>query len=190
MKSNKPTDKLRQLIANAYAGKLPLPSYGEIVRIPVNVPIPADVTIKLRSLQGYKPTRGRGKKTSLKLLLNHSDNATNLQLAGYISSEYKMKIYRVDLSKIIGKYIGETEKNIDAVFKKALAANYILLFDEGEALFGKRTEVKDAHDKYANQETAYLLQRIEDHKGIVLLNCNLPQCAAITFLRSFDTYEN
>ena len=78
----------------------------------------------------------------------------------------------VDLSTVQGKYIGETEKNLSKILDKASAANLILYFDEADALFGKRTNVRDAHDKYANQETSYLLQKLEKFKGIVILTTN------------------
>lgn len=81
-------------------------------------------------------------------------------------------LYRVNLAGVVSKYIGETEKNLDRIFSAADSRDAILLFDEADALFGKRTEIKDAHDRYANVETAYLLQRIESHTGIVILTSN------------------
>jgi SpoVK/Ycf46/Vps4 family AAA+-type ATPase len=82
-------------------------------------------------------------------------------------------VYRVDLSMVVSKYIGETEKNLEKVFAKAEHKNWILFFDEADALFGKRTSISDAHDKYANQEIAYLLQRLEDYNGLVILSSNM-----------------
>jgi hypothetical protein len=82
-------------------------------------------------------------------------------------------VYRVDLSRVVSKYIGETEKNLERVFDTAERLGCILFFDEADALFGKRTSVGDAHDRYANQEVSYLLQRIEDFDGVVLLASNL-----------------
>ena len=81
-------------------------------------------------------------------------------------------VFRIDLSRIISKYIGETEKNLSRLFDKAENKNWILFFDEADALFGKRTDIRDAHDKYANQEVAYLLQRIECYGGLVILASN------------------
>jgi SpoVK/Ycf46/Vps4 family AAA+-type ATPase len=77
---------------------------------------------------------------------------------------------------IVSKYIGETEKNLAKVFNRAANKEWILFFDEADALFGKRTSVKDAHDKYANQEVSYLLQRIEKYEGLVLIACNSVYC--------------
>lgn len=81
-------------------------------------------------------------------------------------------VFRVDLSRVVSKYIGETEKNLSRLFDKAENKNWILFFDEADALFSKRTDVRDAHDKYANQEVAYLLQRIESYNGLVILASN------------------
>jgi hypothetical protein len=81
-------------------------------------------------------------------------------------------VFRVDLSRVVSKYIGETEKNLSRLFDKAENKNWILFFDEADALFAKRTDVRDAHDKYANQEVAYLLQRIEAYNGLVVLASN------------------
>ena len=81
-------------------------------------------------------------------------------------------VFRIDLSRVVSKYIGETEKNLSRLFDKAENKDWILFFDEADALFGKRTDIRDAHDKYANQEVAYLLQRIENHGGLVILASN------------------
>jgi len=83
-----------------------------------------------------------------------------------------MDIYRVDLTSIVSKYIGETEKNLARLFDNAEKKNWILFFDEADSLFGRRAGVKDSHDRYANQEVSYLLQRIENHPGIVILAIN------------------
>jgi AAA+ superfamily predicted ATPase len=81
-------------------------------------------------------------------------------------------VFRIDLSRVVSKYIGETEKNLARLFDRAENQNWILFFDEADALFGKRTDIRDAHDKYANQEVAYLLQRIESYNGLVILASN------------------
>jgi SpoVK/Ycf46/Vps4 family AAA+-type ATPase len=103
-----------------------------------------------------------------------------------MGKQMKMEVYQVDLSMVISKYIGETEKNIRQVFDTADDRNWILYFDEADALFGKRTEVKDAHDKYANQEVSYLLQRMEDYKGIVILATNMKNNIDEAFTRRFS----
>ena len=81
-------------------------------------------------------------------------------------------VFRVDLSRVVSKYIGETAQHLSRLFDKAEHKNWILFFDEADALYGKRTDVRDAHDKYANQEVAYLLQRIEGYNGLVILSSN------------------
>jgi len=92
--------------------------------------------------------------------------------AEVIAGGLKRDLYRVDLSKILSKYIGETEKNLERLFDAAESAGAILFFDEAEALFGKRSEVKDSQDRYANLEINYLLQRLETFKGLVILTTN------------------
>jgi AAA+ superfamily predicted ATPase len=100
-----------------------------------------------------------------------------------IAGELGLELWRIDLSQVINKYIGETEKNLDRVFADAEAGGTILLFDEADALFGRRTDVKHAHDRYANVETAFLLQRLESHRGIVVLATNLNRNLDEAFLR-------
>ncbi len=96
-----------------------------------------------------------------------------------------LELYKIDLSQIVDKYIGETEKRLKEVFDRAEKSNMILFFDEGDALFGKRSEVKDAKDKYANTEVAYLLQRMEEYSGIVLMATNLANQIDSAFVRRF-----
>ncbi len=93
--------------------------------------------------------------------------------AQILARELNLDLYKIDLSGVISKYIGETEKNLDRIFREAQHSNAILFFDEADALFGKRSEVKDAHDRYANIEVAYLLQKMEEYDGIVILATNL-----------------
>ena len=95
-------------------------------------------------------------------------------------------VFRIDLSLVISKYIGETEKNLSKLFDRAENKDWILLFDEADALFGKRTGVRDAHDKYANQEVSYLLQRIESHAGLVILASNMKSNIDAAFTRRFN----
>ena len=93
--------------------------------------------------------------------------------AEVIAWDLGLDLYQIDLSRVVSKYIGETEKNLDKIFTEARTSNAILLFDEADALFGKRSEVKDAHDRYANIETGYLLQKMEEYEGIAILATNL-----------------
>ncbi|MDZ4819919.1 MAG: ATP-binding protein [Planctomycetota bacterium] len=96
-------------------------------------------------------------------------------------------VFRIDLSRVVSKYIGETEKNLSRLFDKAENKNWILFFDEADALFGKRTDIRDAHDKYANQEVAYLLQRVEGFSGLVILATNQRGNIDDAFVRRFQT---
>ncbi|HEU4718442.1 MAG TPA: ATP-binding protein [Bacteroidia bacterium] len=97
------------------------------------------------------------------------------------------EVYRIDLSMVVSKYIGETEKNLSKIFEQAEHKKWLLFFDEADALFGKRTKVEDAHDRYANQEVSYLLQRIEDFEGIVILASNFKSNLDEAFTRRFQS---
>lgn len=118
---------------------------------------------------------GMGKKLrpGYKALFHGPPGTGKTLTASLLGKLYNLEVYRIDLSMVISKYIGETEKNLEKVFKKAENKNWILFFDEADALFGKRTTISDSHDKYANQEIAYLLQRLEDYPGLVILASNM-----------------
>jgi SpoVK/Ycf46/Vps4 family AAA+-type ATPase len=103
--------------------------------------------------------------------------------ADIIAGELGLDLYKIDLSNVVSKYIGETEKNLSRIFDEAETSNAILFFDEADALFGKRSEVKDSHDRYANIETGYLLQRMEEHEGIVILASNFRKNMDDAFIR-------
>jgi AAA+ superfamily predicted ATPase len=103
--------------------------------------------------------------------------------AEILAGDLSLELYKLDLAAVVSKYIGETEKNLDQVFDAAAAGNVVLFFDEADALFGKRTEVSDAHDRYANIETAYLLQRLESYDGVVVMATNLAKNIDAAFLR-------
>ena len=103
--------------------------------------------------------------------------------AEVIASSLQLDLYRIDLSQVVSKYIGETEKNLNQIFTAAANANAILLFDEADALFGKRTEVKDSHDRYANLEVGYLLQQMEAYEGLAILTTNLKANLDQAFIR-------
>ena len=100
-----------------------------------------------------------------------------------LAHELGLDLYRIDLAATVSKYIGETEKNLRRLFDAAEASGAVLLFDEADALFGKRGEVKDGHDRYANLEVAYLLQRMESYRGLAILTTNLRANVDRAFLR-------
>ncbi len=106
--------------------------------------------------------------------------------ANVLGNETGKDVYRIDLSMVVSKYIGETEKNLELLFARAEDKNWILFFDEADALFGKRTGVRDAHDKYANQEVSYLLQRIEEFNGLIILSTNMKNNIDDAFIRRFN----
>jgi SpoVK/Ycf46/Vps4 family AAA+-type ATPase len=107
--------------------------------------------------------------------------------AALLGKAMKKDVYRIDLSMVVSKYIGETEKNLEMLFARAEDKDWILFFDEADAIFGKRTNVRDAHDKYANQEVSYLLQRIEDYNGLVILASNMRNNIDEAFIRRFNS---
>jgi hypothetical protein len=103
--------------------------------------------------------------------------------AEVVANELRLDLYRIDLSQVVSKYIGETEKNLRRVFDAAEEGGAILLFDEADALFGKRSEVKDSHDRYANIEVSYLLQRMESYRGLAILTTNMKSALDAAFMR-------
>ncbi len=104
-----------------------------------------------------------------------------------MAHELGLDLYKIDLSTVVSKYIGETEKNLTKIFSEARSSNAILFFDEADALFGKRTSVQDAHDRYANIETNYLLQKMEEHDGLAILATNLCKNMDDAFTRRLHT---
>jgi MoxR-like ATPase len=124
------------------------------------------------------------------VLLTGASGVGKTMAASVIARDLGLEMYRIDLSSVVSKYIGETEKNLDRVFNEAQTSNAVLFFDEADALFGKRSEVKDAHDRYANVETAYLLQRMEAYDGVTVLATNLSRNLDEAFARRmFATIE-
>ena len=114
-----------------------------------------------------------GGHTSVRALFSGQSGTGKTMAAAVVAGELGLELHRVDLSAVVSKYIGETEKNLDRVFRAAEESSAVLFFDEADALFGKRTEVKDAHDRYANIETSFMLQRMETFDGVVVLATNL-----------------
>jgi len=120
-------------------------------------------------------------------VLFYGPSGTGKTLTATLLGKYTgREVFRVDLSTIVSKYIGETEKNLEKLFTKASNRDWILFFDEADALFGKRTEVSDSHDRYANQEVSYLLQRVETFNGMVILSSNYKTNIDDAFLRRFN----
>lgn len=128
---------------------------------------------------GAKLNRGRG----ISALFSGVSGTGKTLAAEILASDLDLDLFRIDLSSVVSKYIGETEKNLRRVFDAAEQSGAILLFDEADALFGKRSEVKDSHDRYANIEVNYLLQRMEDYRGLAILATNMKSHMDQAFLR-------
>lgn len=159
-----------------------------------DIVLPKDAMEQLREICGFIKYRstvysdwGFEKKLSLgkglNVLFSGPSGTGKTMAAEILAREIRLDIYKIDLSSIVSKYIGETEKNLNKIFKEAETSNAILFFDEADALFGKRSEVKDAHDRYANIETAYLLQKMDEHEGTVILASNFRKNMDDAFLR-------
>ena len=129
---------------------------------------------------------GRRLKPGFRVLFQGPPGTGKTLTATLLGKQTGRDVFRIDLSRVVSKYIGETEKNLSRLFDKAQNKDWILFFDEADALFGKRTDIRDAHDKYANQEVSYLLQRIETYAGLVILATNQRGNIDEAFLRRFQ----
>jgi len=159
-----------------------------------DIVLPKDKFDQLKEILSYVKYRQRvygdwgfDKKFSLGKGLNalfHGPSGCGKTMASeIIANELGLDLYKIDLSTVVSKYIGETEKNLSRIFKEAETSNAIIFFDEADAIFGKRSEVKDAHDRYANIEVAYLLQKMEEYEGVVILATNLLKNMDNAFVR-------
>ena len=130
---------------------------------------------------GFRQRMNRG--LGISALFAGESGTGKTMAAEVIANELKLHLYRIDLSAVVNKYIGETEKNLRRVFDAAEDSGAILFFDEADALFGKRSEVKDSHDRYANIEVNYLLQRMEAYRGLAILATNMKSRLDPAFMR-------
>jgi AAA+ superfamily predicted ATPase len=159
-----------------------------------DIVLPSDALAQLREIcqrvvYGHRVLNewGFGRKLSLgkgvNALFAGPSGTGKTMAAEIVANELQLDLYKIDLSSVVSKYIGETEKNLDRIFAAAENANAILFFDEADALFGKRSEVRDSHDRYANIEISYLLQKMEEYKGITIMATNLRQNLDESFVR-------
>jgi SpoVK/Ycf46/Vps4 family AAA+-type ATPase len=130
---------------------------------------------------GFRETMNRG--LGINALFTGESGTGKTMAAEAIANELNLDLYRIDLSAVVDKYIGETEKNLRRLFDAAEESGAILFFDEADALFGKRSEVKDSHDRYANIEINYLLQRMENYRGLAILATNMKSALDRAFVR-------
>jgi hypothetical protein len=159
-----------------------------------DVVLPKDRLLQLQEIKSYidfkskvygewgfdeKLSLGKG----LNILFSGESGTGKTMAAEALALELGLEMYKIDLSSVVSKYIGETEKNLSRIFSDAEQGNAILFFDEADAIFGKRSEVKDAHDRYANVEISYLLQKMEEHQGIVVLATNFDKNMDDAFTR-------
>ncbi|MBL7701142.1 MAG: ATP-binding protein [Ferruginibacter sp.] len=145
------------------------------------------VWLKFNHLVQDDTNLGRKIKPGYRVLFYGPSGTGKTLTTALLGRQFGKDVYRIDLSQIVSKFIGETEKNLETVFKKAETKDWILFFDEADALFGKRTNVSSAHDKYANQEVSYLLQRVEDYPGLLILASNFKSNLDDAFLRRFHS---
>ncbi|MBI9044441.1 MAG: ATP-binding protein [Anaerolineaceae bacterium] len=180
LQSSRKLEKLARKIRPHY-------QWGDIV-------LPADRLEQLREICNYVKYRsqvydiwGFDQKLSmgkgLNALFAGPSGTGKTMAADIMAGELGLDLYKIDLSTVVSKYIGETEKNLASIFREAETSNAILFFDEADALFGKRSEVRDSHDRYANIEISYLLQKMEEYQGVVILASNLRKNMDDAFVR-------
>lgn len=145
--------------------------------------IAAHVRQRSRVYEDWGFARGGGRDLGISALFEGASGTGKTMAAEVLANELRLDLYRIDLSAVVSKYIGETEKNLRLIFDAAESSGAILLFDEADALFGKRSEVRDSHDRYANIEVSYLLQRMESYRGLAILTTNMKQAIDTAFLR-------
>jgi ATPase family associated with various cellular activities (AAA) len=145
--------------------------------------IAAHVRRRVRVYDDWGFARLSSRGLGISVLFSGESGTGKTLAAEVLANELKLDLYRIDLSSVVSKYIGETEKNLARVFDGAEDSGAILLFDEADALFGKRSEVKDSHDRYANIETSYLLQRMEAYRGLAILTTNMKTALDRAFQR-------
>ena len=156
---------------SCYAQVVKKPAMSQEIKITIaDSLLPVSAAVK-EQLNKFIDTKKK-QTISVHLFFTGADSKTNSSTSRWLAAQLQKNIYRISLSAVVSKYIEETEKNLNKIFAAASMANAILFFDEADALFGKRTSVNNANDKYANAESSYLLEKIEKYEGIAILACN------------------
>jgi len=162
-------------------------TWEDLVLPKLQMQILREIAVHVKQRRKVYDTWGFAKKNSrglgISALFTGASGTGKTMASEVLANELRLDLYRIDLSQVVSKYIGETEKNLRRVFDAAEEGGAILLFDEADALFGKRSEVKDSHDRYANIEISYLLQRMESYRGLAILTTNMKEALDQAFLR-------
>jgi ATP-dependent 26S proteasome regulatory subunit len=165
----------------------PMATWDDLVLPETQTQILREVAVHIRRRMVVYDAWGFAAKSSrglgISALFSGVSGTGKTMAAEVLANDLRLDLYRIDLSQVVSKYIGETEKNLRRVFDTAEEGGAILLFDEADALFGKRSEVKDSHDRYANVEVSYLLQRMEAYRGLAILTTNLKEAIDTAFMR-------
>jgi hypothetical protein len=165
----------------------PVARWDDLVLPPTQLQTLRDIAAQVRQRSRVYETWGFASKGNrglgISALFAGVSGTGKTMAAEVLAGDLRLDLYRIDLSQVVNKYVGETEKNLRRVFDGAEAGSAILLFDEADALFGKRSEVKDSHDRYANIEISYLLQRMEAYRGLAILTTNLKNVLDTAFSR-------
>jgi len=165
----------------------PVATWADLILPAAQLAVLQEVTIHVRQRRqvydqwGFATKSKRG--LGISALFAGASGTGKTLAAEVLANALRLNLYRIDLSAVVSKYIGETEKNLRRIFDAAEAGGVILLFDEADALFGKRSQVKDSHDRYANIEVSYLLQRMEAYRGLAILTTNMKEALDNAFLR-------
>jgi hypothetical protein len=162
-------------------------TWDDLVLPPAQVGVMRQVAAHVRGRTTVHQTWGFATKgprgLGIAALFAGASGTGKTMAAEVLANELRLDLYRIDLSQVVSKYIGETEKNLRRIFDTAEDSGAVLLFDEADALFGKRSEVRDSHDRYANIEVSYLLQRMEAYHGLAILTTNMKEALDQSFLR-------
>jgi len=165
----------------------PRASWSQLVLPPAQTEILQQIAIHMRQRAVVNQQWGFAERFSrghgLSALFSGGSGTGKTMAAEILARELNLDLYQIDLASLVSKYIGETEKNLRKIFDKAEESGAVMLFDEADALFGKRSEVRDSHDRYANLEVSYLLQRMDSYRGVAILTTNMRHAMDTAFLR-------